>query len=169
MGNIGTRVVLRAIAFEMNFLVYDPYIPAAQVTSLGGRMAPLNELLRESDFVTIHCPLNNETRDMIGAEELSLLKPTAYILNLARGGIINEDDLYNALSAKHIAGAALDAMVKEPPSVDDRLIKLDNAYMTPHIGGGTTESLLRLEWGAAEEVVRVLEGKRPLHPVIEIS
>jgi len=168
MGNIGTRVAIRARAFEMSFLVYDPYIPEAHVTALGGRLVGLNELLSESNFVTIHCPLNQETKRMIGAEELSLMKPSAYLINAARGGIIDENALCRVLTRKGIGGAALDVMDNEPPAKDHPLFLLDNAIFTPHLGAVTSEASKRAEWGAAEEVVRVLEGKPPKNPVIQI-
>ncbi|HLG11091.1 MAG TPA: hydroxyacid dehydrogenase [Dehalococcoidia bacterium] len=169
MGNIGTRVAIRARAFEMNFLVYDPYIPEAHVTALGGRMLPLEDLLAESDFVTVHCPKNDETNGMIGARQLAWMKPTAYVINAARGGIVKESALYHALSRGQLAGAALDAMADEPPAPEHPLFTLENVLLTPHIGAGTEEASARGEWGAAEEVVRVLEGKRPKNPVIEFE
>ena len=166
MGNIGARVALRARAFEMDLLVYDPYIPESHVTSLGGKWLGLNELLAESDFVTIHCPLNRETRGMVGAAELALLKPSAYLINAARGGIIDEAALCAVLQENKIAGAALDVVENEPPVKDHPLLKLDNVLWTPHLGAVTFEASKRGEWGAAEEVIRVLEGKRPKNPVV---
>lgn len=168
MGNIGTRVALRARAFEMLFLVYDPYIPESHVTALGGRWVGLHELLRESDFVTVHCPLTHETKRMIGAKELSLMKPQAYLLNMARGGIVDEAALCQSLSCKSIAGAALDVMEDEPPRIEHPLLKLNNAIFTPHLGAVTMEASTKGEWGAAEEVIRVLEGKTPKNPVITV-
>jgi D-3-phosphoglycerate dehydrogenase / 2-oxoglutarate reductase len=169
MGNIGTRVAIRARAFEMSFLVYDPYIPESHVTALGGRWVGLNELLPESDFVTLHCPLTNETRRMIGARELSLMKRSAYLINMARGGIVDEAALCQSLSCKTIAGAALDVMQDEPPRIEHPLFHLDNAIFTPHLGAVTMEASKRGEWGAAEEVIRVLEGKAPKNPVITFA
>jgi D-3-phosphoglycerate dehydrogenase len=166
MGNIGARVALRARAFEMDLLVYDPYIPASHVTALGGRWVALQELLAESDFVTIHCPLNRETRGMVGATELALLKPSAYLLNAARGGIIDEAALGAVLRSGKIAGAALDVVANEPPAADHPLLSLPNVLWTPHLGAVTFEASQRGEWGAAEEVVRVLEGKQPKNPVV---
>jgi D-3-phosphoglycerate dehydrogenase len=166
MGNIGARVALRARAFEMDLLVYDPYIPESHVTSLGGKCLGLNELLAESDFVTIHCPLNRETRGMVGAAELALLKPSAYLINAARGGIIDEAALCAVLQENKIAGAALDVVENEPPVKDHPLFKFDNVLWTPHLGAVTFEASKRGEWGAAEEVIRVLEGKRPKNPVV---
>lgn len=166
MGNIGTRVALRARAFEMALLVCDPYIPASHVTALGGQWVQLEQLMMESDFVTLHCPLNKETRHLVGERQLSLMKSSAYLVNLARGGVVDEEALYRWLSERHIAGAAIDVMETEPPRNDHPLLRLDNVVFTPHIGGSTREAQKRGEWGAAEEVVRVLEGKKPQNPVI---
>jgi D-3-phosphoglycerate dehydrogenase / 2-oxoglutarate reductase len=167
MGNIGTRVALRARAFEMDFLIYDPYIPESHVTSLGGKWIGLDGLLAESDLVTIHCPLNRETRGMIGAQKLALMKPSAFLINAARGGIVDEDALRSVLEQRKIAGAALDVIANEPPEKDHPLLTLDNVLWTPHIGAMTLEASERGEWGAAEEVIRVLESKRPKNPVVD--
>jgi D-3-phosphoglycerate dehydrogenase / 2-oxoglutarate reductase len=167
MGNIGMRMAVRARAFEMVLLVYDPYIPESHVTSLAGKWVGLDELLTESDFVTIHCPLNRETRGMIGANRLVLMKSSAFLINAARGGIVDEDALYTVLTQRKIAGAVLDVIANEPPPKDHPLIKLDNVLWTPHIGAMTLEASERGEWGAAEEVIRVLEKKRPKNPVVD--
>ena len=167
MGNIGARVALRARAFEMDFLVYDPYIPESHVTALGGKWVGLEELLADSDFVTLHCPLNRETRGMIGAKEVASLKPAAYLINAARGGIVDEEALCAVLRDGKIAGAALDVIANEPPPKNQPLFKLDNVLWTPHLGAVTLEASERGEWGAAEEVIRVLESKRPKNPVVD--
>jgi D-3-phosphoglycerate dehydrogenase len=167
MGNIGMRVAIRARAFEMDVLICDPYIPESHVTSLGGKWVALEELLGESDFVTIHCPLNRETRCMIGAKELALMKSSAFLINAARGGIIDEDALLTVLEQRTIAGAALDVVANEPPDKDHPLLKLDNVLWTPHLGAMTFEAAERGEWGAAQEVMRVLESKRPKNPVVD--
>ena len=166
MGNIGARVAIRARAFEMDFLVYDPYIPESHVTALGGQWVGLNELLAESDFVTIHCPLTKETKTMIGAKEIVLMKNSAYLINAARGGIVDEEALCCALKEKKIAGAALDVIEDEPPKKDHPLFQVENVLWTPHLGAVTLQAAQRGEWGAAEEVIRVLEGKRPKNPVM---
>ena len=165
MGNIGARVAIRARAFEMGFLVYDPYIPESHVTALGGRWVGLNELLAAADFVTIHCPLTAETKGMIGGKELKLMKPSAYLINAARGGIVDETELCRALKDKKIAGAVLDVVENEPPEKGHPLLQLDNVILSPHIGAMTLEAAQRGEWGAAHEVIRVLEGHRPKNPV----
>jgi D-3-phosphoglycerate dehydrogenase / 2-oxoglutarate reductase len=167
MGNIGTRVAIRARAFEMDFLVYDPYIPESHVTALGGKWVGLDELLAQSDVVTIHCPLTPETSGMIDERRLALMKASAYLINAARGGIVNEDALRDALKQRKIAGAALDVVDNEPPVKDHPLFQLDNVILTPHIGALTFEASKRGEWGAAEEVIRVLKGKKPKNPVIK--
>lgn len=166
MGNIGARVALRARAFEMDLLVYDPYIPESHVTALGGKWLGLDELMAMADFVTIHCPLNRETTGMVGAAELSLMKPSAYLINAARGGIVDEVALCTVLENRKIAGAALDVVENEPPAKDHPLFELDNILWTPHLGAVSFEASRRGEWGAAEEVIRVLEGKRPKNPVV---
>lgn len=166
MGNIGMRVALRARAFEMEIMVYDPYIPESHVTALGGKRATLQNLLAQADFLTIHCPLNLETKGMMGRAELALMKSSAYLINAARGGIVEEEALLDALRQKKIAGAALDVIAEEPPPQDHPLFKLANVLWTPHVGALTVEAARRGEWGAAEEVVRVLEGKQPKNPVL---
>jgi D-3-phosphoglycerate dehydrogenase len=167
MGNIGARMAIRARAFEMDFLVYDPYIAESHVTALGGKWVGLNELLADSDFVTVHCPLNRETRGMIGEAQLALMKPSAFLINAARGGIVDEDRLCRVLQQKKIAGAALDVIADEPPAKDHPLFKLDNVLWTPHLGAVTLEASERGEWGAAQEVIRVLECKLPKNPVVD--
>ncbi|HSK29931.1 MAG TPA: hydroxyacid dehydrogenase [Candidatus Limnocylindria bacterium] len=167
LGNIGMRVALRARAFEMDLLVCDPYIPESHVTALGGKWASLDELLAESDFVTLHCPLNRETRAMIGATQLGSMKSSAFLINAARGGIVEEGALLAALAERKIAGAALDVIAEEPPANDHPLFKLDNVIWTPHLGAVTIEASERGEWGAAAEVIRVLENQRPKNPVVD--
>jgi D-3-phosphoglycerate dehydrogenase / 2-oxoglutarate reductase len=169
MGNIGARVAIRARAFEMRFMVYDPYIPESHVTALGGNSARLDELLAEADFVTLHCPLTDETNGMLGERDLALMKPSAYLINAARGGIVNEDALYHALQQKKIAGAALDVVANEPPAKNHALFQLENVILTPHVGAMTREAAERAEWGAAAEVIRVLEGKRPRNAVVAVD
>lgn len=169
MGNIGTRVAIRARAFEMCFLVADPYIPESHVTALGGECVVLDSLLPRSDFVTLHCPLNDETRGMIGAKEFATMKPSAYLINAARGGLVDETALYRRLKENGLAGAALDAMAEEPPPKDHPLFQLPNVLFTPHLGAVTEEASQNGERRAAEEVVRVLEGKRPKNPVFQVD
>ena len=166
MGDIGARVALRGRAFEMALLICDPYVPASHVTALGGQWVGLEELFEKSEFVTLHCPLNAETRHMVGERLLGRMKPSAYLLNLARGGIVDDAALVRCLEAKRIAGAAIDVMETEPPPEDHPLFGLDNVLLTPHIGGSTREAQARGERGAAEEVIRVLQGEKPRNAVV---
>jgi D-3-phosphoglycerate dehydrogenase len=150
----------------MEFVAYDPYIPDTYINAMMGRAVSLDELVTVSDYITVHCPSTEETRGMIGAREIGMMKPTAYVLNLARGGIVEERALYEALRDGRIAGAAIDAMAQEPPPVDHPLFTLPNVLLSPHIGGSTREASNRGEWGAAQEVIRVLSGERPKNPVV---
>jgi glyoxylate reductase len=126
---------------------------------------PLEELLERSDFATLHCPLTPETRGLIGADALRRMKPTAYLVNTARGPIVDEAALADALDAKRIAGAALDVMVQEPPAANSPLFGRDNLIVTPHTSFYSEESLVELQTKAAQEVVAVLMGQAPRNPV----
>ena len=125
----------------------------------------LEELLRESDVVSVHCPLTEETRDLIDEAEFRLMKPTAYLVNTARGNIVNEIALEKALAEKRLAGAALDVLSVEPGRADHPLFKYDNFLCTPHMAWHSTESAQELKRKAAEEVRRVLRGEAPLYQV----
>jgi D-3-phosphoglycerate dehydrogenase / 2-oxoglutarate reductase len=142
-------------------------MPESHATARGGKWVGLNELLTEADFVTLHCPLNRETRGMVGQKQFDLMKPSAFFINAARSGIVDEEALLRVLQKKTIAGAALDVAVDEPPKKDHPLFKLDNVLWTPHLGAVTLEASERGEWGAAAEVIRVLERKRPKNPVVD--
>lgn len=160
IGEISTRLAARARVFGMNVLGYDPFIPPYElaITEFGVQPTSLDELLRHSDFVSLHVPLNDSTLHMIDNEKLALMKPTAYIINSARGGVIDEQALYNALSSKSIAGAALDVMEKEP-TIDSPLFALDNIIITPHVAGLTEEAQVKTSVLVAREVVKVLRGQ----------
>jgi len=168
LGRIGTRVAKRcAQGFGMNVIAYDPFIDSDYAEKHHAELLDdLEALLKTSDYVTIHTPLTELTENMIGEKELQSMKPDAFILNTARGGIINESDLYKALKNKWIRGAGLDAYVKEPPLPDENpLLELDNIMVTPHIAGGTKEAAVKMATHAAEEILRVLKGQQPLHPI----
>jgi D-3-phosphoglycerate dehydrogenase len=159
-GRIGAEVAVRAKAFGMKTIAYDPYLKADAAQKIGVEMCNLDHLLRASDFITIHALLTDETRGMVGVAEFAKMKPTAYIVNCARGGIIDETALYNALEDKKIAGAALDVFAKEP-LVDSPLTKLDNIVFTPHIGAGTKEGQERAGVQVAEQVLKALRKTKP--------
>lgn len=160
LGRIGREVAKRAKAFDMKIIAYDPYIPKDTVLE-DVTLLELDDLLRQSDFVTIHCPLTNETHHLINEDRLKLMKRTAFIINTARGPIIDEKALYKALKDRWIAGAALDVFEHEPPPSDNLLLKLDNVILTPHVAWFTEEALRRLEFTACEEAIRILKGEVP--------
>ena len=164
LGKIGREVARRARGLGMNVLAYDPYVSSAHAERLGMEMADLDSLLERSDFVTVHVPLTSATRDLIGERELSKLKPTARLINCARGGIINEDALQRALAAGQLAGAALDVFVHEPP-FDSSLLDSAKVIVTPHLGASTQEAQIAVAVDVAKQVVDVLEGRPAAHPV----
>lgn len=159
-GRIGKMVGQKALAFGFEVLAYDPYVPADSAPA-GVSIVDMDTVLKESDFISIHSPLTPETENLIGAKELALMKPTAFIINCARGPLIDEDALYDALSNHRIGGAGLDVLVDAHPPSDHKLLKLDNIIVTPHVAFFSQEAVLELEERAAGEVVSVLQGKMP--------
>ena len=159
-GNIGRKVAKMAKnAFNMNVLVYDPYVSVDVVRSFGCRLVDLDTLLKESDIVTIHAALTEETYHMIGERELKLMKRTAYLINTARGAIIDEKALIKALKEGWIAGAALDVYEKEPLPKDSPLYELKNVYLTPHVAGPSDERRHMLFGAIVDEFERFFSGK----------
>ncbi|SLM11996.1 Phosphoglycerate dehydrogenase [uncultured spirochete] len=157
-GRIGKGLARRAVGFSMNILAYDAYPDTAFAQQVGLTYCSLDRLLRESDFISIHCPLTDETRSLIGAAEFAVMKPTAVLVNTARGGIVDEEALYNALVQKKIAAAALDVTVQDPPT-GSPLLGLDNCIITPHIGGYTRDAVLNMGMLAARNLIAVLKGE----------
>ena len=157
-GRIGTRIAKRCLAMEMNVLVYDPYVPAGNIRAAGCEpVASLDAALPRADFVTVHCPKTPETTGMLGAAQLKRMKPTAYVVNTARGGIIEEAALHTALTTGVIAGAGLDVFDKEPPAPDNPLLKLANVVTAPHMAGVTRESMDRMAVQAVRNVLSVFD------------
>ncbi len=163
LGAIGSRVAKRLRAFGAKILVYDPYVPEDAVKEVGASRVDLETLMKESDIVTIHCSVTPETIDLIGEEEISLMKPTAYLFNLASSAVVDEDALYEALVEGRIAGAGLDVFSEEPIDSSNRFLRLDNVVVTPHIGGATWEVVRRHSLMVAGDIDRYLRGERPLH------
>ncbi len=161
-GGIG-RAVLRLVSgFGMAApLVYDPHVPAEVITRAGARPVTLDELLRQSDFVSLHCPLTVQTRNLIGARELSLMQPTAYLLNTARGGIVDEAALFDALKHNRIAGAALDCFSVEPLPAPPPFAELENVLLAPHSIAWTNELFQEIGRTACRSLVDLASGKRP--------
>ena len=162
-GAVGQEVARRAQALGMVVQAYDPVIEpgSPRLAELGVRCAPFEEILATSDFVSLHVPLTPATRGMIGPAELQRMKPGAYLINTARGEIIDERALLAALRAGQLAGAALDVRASEPPPVGDELAALPNVVSTPHIAGLTVESQEQIAVRVAEDVLNVLRGARP--------
>jgi len=159
-GRIGTRTAKRALAMEMKVLVYDPYVAAAAIRAADCEpVADLDAALQRADFVTIHCPKTPETVGMFGPARLARMKPTAYLVNTARGGIIDEAALHAALTSGRLAGAGLDVFDQEPTPVDNPLLKLPNVVAAPHMAGVTRESLDRMGLQAARNILSALDGK----------
>ena len=156
-GAIGRESIKIGVALGMNVLVYDPF--PKEWTEGNVKNASLEEVLRQSDFITLHCPLMDSTRQIINKERIALMKPTAYIVNTSRGALIKEDDLIEALQQGRLAGAALDVQDPEPPALDNPLFAMDNVIMTPHIGWRRYESRQRLVDLVAENIKAFIDGK----------
>lgn len=165
MGRIGTAVARRALGFGMRVLYHDQFRHPDREHELGVEYCELPDLLRESDFVSIHTPLTPETRHLINRERLALMKPTAILVNTGRGPVVDEQALYEALAQRSIAAAGLDVFEVEPLPPDSLLLALDNVVLAPHIASATHATRARMAELAAENCVAVLTGRRPLNPV----
>lgn len=162
IGNVGTLVSrICGAGLGMQVLAHDPYVEPSEIAARGAEPTDLDTLLAQSDFVTIHCPFNGETQDMIGQRELALMQPDAYLITTARGGIVDEDALAEALEKQQIAGAGVDVWVVEPPPLEHKLLRFDNVIATYHTAGVTVDSReLMAQWNA-EQVVQIFRGERP--------
>ena len=162
LGNIGSQVAIRAKAFGMKVLAYDPYIPREKAERLGVKLVDdLHEMLKEIDILTIHAPLTHETRNMISEREFEIMKEGVYIVNCARGGIVNEEALIKYLEKGKVKGVALDVYSKEPPPPEfvDRISKFQNVSLSPHIGANTYESQENVAVIVAQQVIKALKGQ----------
>jgi phosphoglycerate dehydrogenase-like enzyme len=166
-GQIGTEVVRKCVTgFRMRVLVYDPYIPASQAEAVGGVwVKELEQLLRECDFVSLHPELTEETRGMIGEAQLRAMRADAFLINTARGPVVQQVPLLRALDEGWIAGAALDVFDPEPPPADSPLYARDNLILSPHIAGLTLEVRRDMALSSATQILQVLRGERPPHLV----
>ena len=160
MGRIGSQVVNRCKAFEMDAIVYDPYLPEEVAQNMGVKLTDLNTVLENADFITIHVPLTEETKHLISNDEFEIMKDSCFITNCARGGIIDEEALYTALSENKIGGAALDVYEEEPPK-DSKLTTLDNIVLTPHIAASTKEAQRDAAIIVADEIIELNNGRTP--------
>jgi len=160
-GNIAKKVARKVQAFGFSVLAYDPYISSSVMIEYNVKKMELEDLLRESDVISLHLPLNENTKYIISKKELKLMKETSFLINTSRGYLINQEDLYNALNEKWIAGAGLDVLEEIPTNSDDKLLKLDNLIITPHAAFYSEESLRDLKRIAALGVAQVLKGETP--------
>jgi phosphoglycerate dehydrogenase-like enzyme len=168
LGRIGARLAVMANGFGMKIQYFDPYRKDTSDLKFPVKSVSLEELLKTSDFISIHTLLTNETRHMIGAAQLRMMKPTAYLINTARGVIVDEDALADALEKGVIAGAGLDVFGghHEPPPKNAKILQLPNVVLTPHIGGATAEDIYRNFYVTSlDNVIRVLRGEKPLYVV----
>jgi D-3-phosphoglycerate dehydrogenase / 2-oxoglutarate reductase len=161
LGNIGRMVAQRAGGLGLKMLGYDPYVKPELLDGLGIEMVGLEDLLRRSDYVSLHCPLVPETRHLMAAPQLAMMKPTAYLINMARGPVCEQAALYAALAKGIIAGAALDVLDPEPPRPDDPLLQLPNVIVTPHASSWSLEAGTQLRRDTAQNVVDALKGQMP--------
>jgi D-3-phosphoglycerate dehydrogenase len=164
MGRIGREVARRGRGLGMQVVAYDPYVSSTHAERIGVDLCDLDDVLAQADFVTIHVPLTPSTLDLIGKRELALVKPTARLVNCARGGVVNEDALLEALEAGQLAGAALDVFSQEPP-FDSPLLGNPKVVVTPHLGASTQEAQSAVASDVARQVVDVLAGRPATHPV----
>lgn len=158
LGAIGQLVIQRLRGFDMDFIGFDPYLPEAKAAELGVELVSLNELMERSDFVSLHAPLNNETRGLLGAHEFGLMKPSAYFINTARAAITDEAALIDILMNQRIAGAAIDVFHEEPVPGDYPLLHLDHVVAIPHLGGATREVIAHQSRIGIEGLFKLLEG-----------
>lgn len=159
LGNVGGEVARRAVGLEMRVLGYDPFVPEERAAALGVERCELDRIFRESDFITVHVPLTAANKGIIGAGEIALMKPTVRLINVARGGVIDEEDLAAALVEGRVAAAAVDVFTDEPPAAGNPLLTAPNALLTPHLGASTAEAQERAALDVADQIVDVLSGR----------
>ena len=162
-GNIARNVATKAKVFGMEIIAYDPHVTPEIFAKHGTRQVELDELMSRADYVSLHTPLLPDTRHMINRDKLALMKPTAYLVNTARGGVVDEAALIEVLREKRIAGAGLDCIDPEPPNPDNPLFKMDHVVLTPHCGACSDESMKDYRQRACEHIADVLKGIRPQH------
>lgn len=166
VGNIGSRVAMKALhGFNMKVIAYDPYKTQQQIPEGVELTDDFDRIFTESDFVSLHCPTTAETTDFVGEKQFSMMKPSAYFINTARGKLVDEKALYHALSTHAIAGAGVDVLKKEPFDANDPIFSLSNIVIAPHIGAATIEATDRASLHSAIGIDEVLSGKKPSWPV----
>lgn len=168
-GRIPRRVAAKAKVFGFSIIAYDPNIDDAFANEAGVRRVSFEDLCRDADIISVHAPLTDETRGMLNADAFSKMKDGVIIVNTARGGLINESHLYDAVLSGKVGAVALDVMSSEPPSADNPLLRLPNVVITPHSAWYSEQALADLQYRAAWEVAAVLRGERPLHQLNKLE
>ena len=164
LGNVGSEVARRAKSFDMRLIAHDPFASVEYARNLGVALVNLDELLREADFITMHTPLNEKTKGLINTKQLAMVKPSVRIINCARGGVIDEEALFNAVENGQVAGAAVDVFTEEPAK-NNILFKSDKILVTPHLAASTAEAQTGAALDVSEQVITVLNGKPAKHAV----
>jgi D-3-phosphoglycerate dehydrogenase len=167
-GRIARNLGQKATAIGLNVIAFDPYVTPGK-TDDNVKIVSFEQLLEESDFLSVHCPLTADTKGLIGREALQKMKPQAILINAARGGIVDEEALVEALDNRQIGGAGLDVLSKEPIPIDHPLLKYKNVILTPHVGFYSEESTLELQKRAVDEVIRALSGQVQRSPVNKLD
>lgn len=168
-GRIARAVAVRAKAFDLRVIAFDPYLDATVGAQHGVELMPLDDLLRQSDYVSVHAPLNAETRHLLSDREFSLMKPTATVINTGRGPVIDEAAMIRALQSGQIGAAGLDVFEREPVAPDNPLLAMGNVVVTPHSAGFSDEAIRTARRLGAEEIARMLRGERPRSPVNAVA
>ena len=163
-GRIGTEVAFRAKGQRMNIMAYDPFLTEERAKELGVTKATVDEICQQADFITVHTPLLPETKNLINKEKFAMMKPGVRIINCARGGIINEDDLYDAIVEGKVAGAALDVFVEEP-ATDHKLLTLPQVIATPHLGASTVEAQESVAVDVSNDIIKYFKTGTVTNPV----
>ena len=164
-GRIGRELARRGAVMDMKLVAYDPFLPESGFAEMNVESVSLEDLLKRSDYVSVHSPLTEETRHLVDASALKLMKATAYLINTSRGPVVDEVALATALQQGWIAGAGLDVLEEEPPDPDNLLLKLDNVILTPHSSYYSDAAIKELPVRCGQEVARVLSGRRPINLV----
>lgn len=167
-GRIGSEMGRKGQGIGLRVIAHDPWIAPERIRELGAEPVDFDTLMRDSDFLSLHVPLNDSTRHIIDARALSLMKPTAYLINTSRGEVVDVDALVAAVRSGQIAGAGIDVLPIEPPPLDSPILREPNIIVTPHIGWASVEAGIDVKQRGAEDVLRVLRGERPRTPVNEV-
>jgi D-3-phosphoglycerate dehydrogenase len=165
LGAIGKQLARRLKGFDCRLLVHDPFVEAAAASALGVELTSMDDVLAQSDFLSLHMPLMPETRGVVNDEFLGKMKPGAFLINTARGEVIDEGALLRALQSGHLKGAGLDTFAKEPPDPESPLLKLPQVLATPHLGAMTDGATSNMGWMALQDCLAVLNNEEPAHRV----